>query len=1137
MPNYTPDQKRAIDARGTHLLLAAAAGSGKTFTLVERILALLSEGADVDSMLIITFTRAAAADMKAKLMAKMAERAEGDETLQGQLRRVETANIQTIDSFCAEVVRGHFEAADADPLFRVPDDAEHRQIMAKALEQALEAAYEADSEDLKALHFGRGVKGVGQLTTAVYRFAQNRPDPDEWLRRALLALPLSDGRIWLDELALWAQRSLWTQYKRAEYALSLCQRDAGPLAYRDAILSDMSLIEAALGEEGYEDVAPAVMRIAWAKLGAVKKADAVDEALQERVKKLRDEWKKEVKALQQALGGLDEQLLDMRSNQPAMRALYGLVSAFSEALSAAMADRGLMSFGDVAHAALRALREPGVRDNLRRRFSHIFVDEYQDVTDMQQALIDCVSRGDNVFMVGDVKQSIYRFRQAEPGLFIDVHRRFSRGDGGQLIPLSKNFRSRPSVLGFVNAVFERAMSGPGSEIEYDADARLYPGQSFEGEDPPVELHIAVKEAAFSDDDEPDELAELQDAEREGLLIARRIQEIKAEWPEYRFRDFAVMLRSRTGMAALERTLADAGVPVYADMNKGYLGAVEVQVARALLQVIENRRRDAELLAVLHSPIGKLNSVELATLRARHRAGSYRDAMLDYLDAFDDDIATKLGNLEDKLDGWRALSRALPLPELVDVALTESGYYMHVGRGPGGAQRQANLDLLRTYAAEYEAAEGGGLTGFLRYVGQIERTGDDMSAAHALGEGDDVVQLMTIHKSKGLEYPVVIGAMLGKALKRGDKIGEVSLHRDLGCGLALNDMELGSRRRTLAQRAIAEKSAIEQLNEEMRVLYVLLTRAVDRLVLVGTVKSISAAETAWRIEGAEPKCYLDALAPLVLGAEGGEALLSRGAADVDVGGARVCARIVRAGLPQVRDVQDEDQGDVVPSDDDMRRALFQLSWRYPHEGDVLRPLKLTVSGLTRDVAGPLARPAVNRRPKFLSGDGLTNTERGTLTHQALMGLLLAPLRGLHGAPLLEALQGQLDALLAQGRLMAPLEPGVLQRFLEGPVGQRMLAAEEVRREWPFVLRMPIREALGEDSQGSALVQGVIDCCFVEDGQWVLLDYKTDRAEDVEALLARYRPQLTLYAAALARITGRPVKQRLLCLLRSGVAVEG
>lgn len=1151
---FTDAQKRAIEAGTGNLLLSAAAGSGKTHTLVARILQLLDMGANVDEMLIITFTRAAAAEMRQRLIRELSERGEANPRLLNQLRRAEYASIETIDAFCSEVVKSHFEAADADPQFRVADKTELRQLAQKALDAALEECYKETSDGLRALHFGRGVKQVSELVLTLYAFAENRPDPLPWLCQALTEMPTTAPALWFEELRKAVARELPELLSQANHILDLCNQHDGPAYYTPAVQDDIRLL-CTMREADYDQL-QSLIKTRKHKTLARKPKDLTsrEELFREQVVELRKKLKRRLDSLGK-LPRREDALSDLVQNQPALEQLYQLTLSFARHFDAGKAEKSVFSFSDIAHRALRALSDPEVAASVRRRFSHVFVDEYQDVSELQEALLQKVVREDNAFFVGDVKQSIYRFRQADPSLFLEKYARYGRGKDGELIPLSQNFRSRAGVLEFTNAVFERVMAGESAEVQYDRNQRLVPGMAFEGEDPPVELLIISEPGknAPSEDlpdlREPEEEA-LNGTEREGALIAMRIREIMKneqyydakdrKWRAFRHSDFAVLLRSRTAMAEIEAQLTRAGLPVYADYNKGYLDALEVKMLLALLQLIENRRRDKELLIVLKSPIVGLTNTELAQIRAIHPSKSYRDACLAYM-ALSDALAQRLKAFETQLDRWRLLSRSLPLSMLIDTILRESRFYALAGAMPFGEMRQANLDLMLTYAAEFDETQGGALTGFLRYMKKAERSDDSMGVAHTLGEGDDVVLLITAHKSKGLEYPVVFAPQMARMISTSKKRGELLLHRSLGVGLALNDLALGSRRETLPWLAIRARLRHEELSEEMRILYVLMTRAIDRLVLIGTSKNFTADALNWTFMPQEipsPGRYLDALAAVVLSAPGGDALLNEsGEALVTCCGAKVLARHYPANtLPSLESMA----GDAPPAEpkDAIHKERIQnaLDWRYPYAEDVLLPLKLTASGLTRELIGPTASTELTRRPKFLSGAGLSATERGTLMHLALMHLRFEPLRPLSGDALRAELDEQLRSMLIKGQLFDMPDPSLICNFLTGDVGRRLLHAKRVEREWAFNLRLPLRDALALESEQTVLVQGVIDCCFLEEDEWILLDYKTDRAHDLDRLIEHYRPQLLLYARALSEITGKKVKQRLLCLLGLGREIE-
>jgi ATP-dependent helicase/nuclease subunit A len=1115
--NWTDDQRDAIFSRGQDLLLSAAAGSGKTTVLVERVLTLIGEGADIDQFLIVTFSRAAAADMRRKLTEELTDRAEGEARFAAQLEKAEHAAISTIHSFCADLLREHFESAGVDPQFRVLDAGELAQLEAQALSDAMEQAYAQGGSKLDALCFGRTAKHVGQLALDMHAFSLENPDPEAWLNAACHQLPLSDGALWLDELARAARRSLSDARAMTAYASALCDDPEGPSAYKPMLDEDLTALDAMIAAPDYASLEARVLAYAPPALKAIRKPKdgasqrweslkAQAQALRKGVKKLLDDVKKLLLPMERGLS-------DVRLLAPALGALGDIASLLGENLAQLKDERSALSYSDLEHKALHALKDERVAASLRARYRYVFVDEYQDVSGVQEAILRAVSPDDRLFMVGDVKQSIYRFRQADPSLFLEKYRLFGQGRGGKLVSLKQNFRSRPAILQLVNRVFEKIMTGADAEIDYDDAARLRPGAAFEGDDPPVEVHILEKP---DEDALPSGEAELSNAEREGAVIAARIADLVGS-PCYdarakrvrplEYRDFVVLVRTRAPIPAIERMLTRAGIPAYADIAGGYFDALEVELALCLIGAVDNRRRDLELISALRSPAGGLDTKDLAAIRRCHPSGSFRDAMLHKMQSTDA-LGETLRGFEAKLDRWRELSRVLPLGRLVDLILRESGYYVYAGGMPGGAGRQANLDLLCDYAEKYESAQGGSLSGFLNYVRKVRVSGDDMGTAHTLGEDDQVVRLMTVHKSKGLEFPVVLAAQMGRKFGAAPGRGELATHRALGAGLRLTDPALGSRRETLPRAAIEARLSLEDYNEEMRVLYVMLTRAIDRMILIGRVNARADAQTRFALcaqAGLRPASFLEAVAPAAQSMGDGCRILWTAAAADEPGPPPRAAE-----PPALQDAA-------------LRDAIL---WQYPHKERVMLPLKLTVSALAREVTGPRALPPMGKRPMFMSDDDPRALEYGTLTHNALMGMDLGKLRGLSRRARQAEVARQLAALRASGRLYGDVEPGLIARFFERPTGQRLLAAQRVEREWPFILRH-------DENDERLLVQGVIDCCFIEDGQWILLDYKTDRTRDLDALRDRYRPQIDWYARALHQITGIPVRQRLICLLRAGV----
>ncbi len=1117
---WTEEQRGAIDARGCNILLSAAAGSGKTTVLVARVLGLIEQGdTGIDRMLIVTFTRAASADMRAKLSEKLnARAAEGDERYRDQLLLLDRASITTLHGFCAEFLRNHFETAQVDPAFRVLDDAENRRIWDDALDDAIEEAYAENDADLIALDYGRGPRGVREMADGLMRALEERPDPEAWLSRAC-AMDDSMRVHWLHELMMDAQGRIDQAILLLNQALS----DPGCTQnYADAIEADLQNILPMRGCAEYDEMRCALSEF---KPTAARRRAKGDPEVAQAVKDMRDKAKKAIVGcaminlpLQQAFG-------DVRVLEAQLRRLGRIALRARQITDARKAEISGLSYADLERYALRALSDADAAAALRDQYDYIFVDEYQDTSDVQEALIGRIVRGDNLFMVGDVKQSIYRFRQAEPRLFLDKYDRYGRGDGGRLLNLTMNFRSDPAILDFVNRVFERAMHGGASEITYDAAARLNAGRGAADGD--VQIHILTD----ADGDDDDDAQDMKQCEREALYIASRIRARMQQDPALRYRDFAILTRVKAGvLGKMANVLMDQGIPAYADGTEGYFESMEISLALALLKLTANARSDVELIGALRSPVVGLSDADLAQIRIAQPDVPFVDACRAYAEG-DDAAARRLKAFLEMLDRWRLMCGNIDLGVLTRTILDESGFYDCAGAMVGGAQRQANLGRLVQNAATFDRNVSGSLTRFLRHTEKMRARGDG-DDAHVLGENDDVVRLMTAHKSKGLEFPVVFGAMLGRrfGVRRAQAF---TAHRDLGIGCKYCDPELQTRRITLPQIAIAAREDRESHAEEKRILYVLLTRAQRHLELVGSVRSKEKAEARWAALRDAPDAadnYLDVIMPAV--ADSGYAVNY-----VD----RVYApQRQEAGADPVQLLMDADR-----ADDDLMR---EIEWKYPNAEDK-QPLKLTVTGLLRSLQGPQEVDALVRRPAFMAESGargMTGAERGTAYHRAMELIDLDELRRMPEAGYEGAIHARIDAMVDCGR-MEPMQREAVSarsiaRFFKSDIGARLLRAEQVRREWSFNVLMRIGEALtpeeraSADQSGEILVQGTIDCCFIEDGGWVLLDYKTDRETDAAALTDRYGNQLRLYALALERITGLPVRCIVLYLLKSSEPVS-
>ena len=1022
--------------------------------------------------------------------------------------RLERAPITTLHAFCAEFLRENFESADVDPAFTILDEADARLLLDAALDDALEAGYETGGAALEKLDYGRGPSGVREAADALLKFLESRPEPEKWLAQALAG----DPKAWESEIVGAARRAI----EEALIGIRQAQMLEIPPHYEKALAADADALSEMLCEHGYERLRGLLSAFKLTTPRG-KNADYDPDAIEE-AKSLRDAAKRALADAVILTLPLEIARADSLDALEGAKALSEIARGAARRFDTAKSERGALTYADLERKALDALRDDRVADAARARYACVFVDEYQDTSDIQEAIVRRVSREGLLFLVGDVKQSIYRFRQAEPRLFLEKYAAFGRGEGGRLLPLTRNFRSSPAILAFVNAVFERLLTGGDSEITYDALAYLRPGDDLAKPGAPVEIHVV--EGAGED--------ELTGAEREGLLIAREIKRRMAEDSSLRFRDFAVLTRQGArAFTALLPMLISEGVPAYADGQEGYFDSLEVRVALSLLRLIDNFRRDEDLIACLTSCAVNLALEELAEIRLTRREGAYSDAVLECAKG-EGALTEKLRAFLSMLGSWRLRAGATSLDGLLRAVLDESGLYAYAGALPGGAQRQANLDLLIVRAGTYDRDVSGSLNRFLAFAEGMRARGAGDSA-HALGENDDVVRLMTIHHSKGLEFRVVFGARLAARTRTERAEDSILCHPKLGIGLMRFDPVLRSRRNTLSRAAIAERMNREGLAEELRVLYVLLTRAKDGLILTGCVRDLSRARLLWRAAAEHP-----ALAGSMLNMT----MSALGKSDL----ARFCVHPasdfsppdIASGRPEIT---------VDPDAFDPELAK-KYDWAYPHKGEERMPLKLTASGLLRGIDGPANLEPLAPRPLFMQEGGMTASERGTAAHRAMQLLDIRALDGLTGAKLHQEIKNQLDSFAnllfmtdAQRDAVSPL---MLARFLESPVGARLRAARDVRREINFNLILRASEALTDEesrgTDGEILVQGTIDLCFLEDGQWVLVDYKTSRADDLEAVKARYAMQLDLYQKALHRITGIPVKEKILCLIAQNLSIS-
>ncbi len=983
-PKWTPEQLQAITARGSNILVAAAAGSGKTATLVERVIRRLLDPVDpidVDELLIVTFTEAAATEMRERIGAalqKALEEQPENARLQRQLALLGRAAISTLHSFCLGLLRQYFYRLGLDPALQVMSDHEALLLRAEVLDEIFAERFEQEEPTgpfyqlVDRYGGGRDDQGLRRLVLDLYDDIQSLPWPERWLEEAVARFDLPEEAT-LESLPWWGplRRQIHLQLTLAADSLReaarQCRMPGGPVVYEDTLQEEADRVAAAAelaasDEATWEGVASAVWAIEFGRMPAVKKGEA-DEAHKARVQKLRDQAKKAVRALRDGYFKRSpaEWLADLRAVAPHMRTLADLVLAFGERFREAKAQQSAVDFHDLERFTLKLLLDPEappgelrpseVARELRRRYREILVDEYQDINAVQDAILTLVACDGtdgppNRFMVGDVKQSIYRFRHADPTLFLDKYRRYTPwkgqpaagADGGRIV-LGANFRSRAGVVDGTNFLFRQIMTASVGELDYDRDAELVcragfpplpgeegappgsgaepPGAASAGaavgrpSGPPIEVHLldrAVPDEPAGEDGAPNEeeaggeedpaaaeLADLTAMEREARLVARRIKQLVegtfdsgplvvwdrklAAYRRVQYRDIVILLRATTGRAnVFLEVLQQHGIPAYAQLSTGYFAATEVEVMISLLQVLDNPRQDIPLAAVLRSPIIGLSAADLARVRMAAPGGRYYDALVEAARAGQEDesgLRAVLAGFIRSLDRWRTAARRKPLSEVIWQIYQETGYLHYVAGMPGGAQRQANLLALYDRARQFDQFARQGLFRFLRFIERLREEEADMGAAPAIGEGEDVVRIMSIHKSKGLEFPVTIIAGMGTAFSKQDLQGDLLLHRKLGLGPHLVDPDLRVKYPTLAFHAVRESVRLSALAEELRVLYVALTRARERLILVGTSRDLARSCERWAtavgVQGwplpdtllASVDCYLDWLGPALM----------------------------------------------------------------------------------------------------------------------------------------------------------------------------------------------------------------------------------------------------------------------------------
>ncbi len=1261
--SWTTEQQQVIDLRNRNILVSAAAGSGKTAVLVERIVKIITDKnhpVDIDHLLIVTFTNAAAAEMRERIgnaIEKALDEQPGDEHLLRQLTLIHNAQITTIDSFCLYVVRNHFHEIDLEPNFRIGDEGElkllREDVLGKVLEQNYEEPSEAFSNFVEGYASGRTDAALNEMILQLYEFSRSYPWPEKWLDSFVGIYRIEnreelDRAEWLAPLTQNIRFVLKDCEQLLKQALAVTQQDDGPDMYEKAVRSDLEKYESLSKLTSFCELSGALSDIKYDRLASSRGFEGDPDKL-ELVKSLREQAKDVVKKLcKQYFFCSPEMMIEqLERTEPMLEEVVRLTKQFADEFAAAKRRKNLVDFHDVEHFALQILvdeeteKAKKTAEEFRDTFEEIMIDEYQDSNEVQETLLRSISREErgenNIFMVGDVKQSIYRFRLARPELFMKKYDSYSLEESTtQRIDLHKNFRSREEVLTCTNDIFYKIMARSLGNVEYDAEAALYPGASYPAM--PVQENPVGEKAAEDEKvsgkqingftpeillaDSNDELledTELSDKKTlEAKIVAEEIRHLMKTQPvtdkatgelrAARYSDIVILLRSLSGWAdSLVEVLNGNGIPAHTVSSTGYFSTVEVQTVLSMLRLLDNPRQDIPMAAVLRSPMAGLTDEELAVLRLEDGSVPFHEAVLELAEGLyeedgqkeisdseadseadqkqgrnadgkkEDDIETtahrKLLKFYKKYRQLRQLVPDTPIHELIEIILRETGYGHYVAAMPAGSRRTANLNMLLEKAAAYEKTSYKGLFHFVRYIDELQKYDVDFGEADMVGENEDVVRIMSIHKSKGLEFPIVIVSGMGKNFNKQDTRSKMVLHPELGIGLDYMDGKKRIKSPTIAKKAIAKQIELENLGEELRVLYVALTRAKEKLILTGTLK-----DAAEKLEFYRQQANLSKAAdrPLsYLTREGASGYLDWILPAVLSYGDKYPVRIVEAAelvLDEVENQLEQNEnlteriGEIKAADPQLVGQLKQrFSQRYPYQTDILRKNKYSVSELKHramrerfeaeqeeTVPAFLEEPVTPTIPLFIQREESVEQEtpnrgalRGTAVHRVMECYDFASEKSVHE---------QMEAMEKEEKITADMRALVKEQivadFVSSETGRRMALAQRggaLYREKPFVMGFTeeelenygfgvgsntdscenIYEKTDSDQEKEeqkkvrheedlTLIQGIIDVFWIEKDGIVLLDYKTDRVQQAKELIDRYTTQLKLYADALERV---------------------
>lgn len=1266
-PKWTKEQLEVIESRECNLLVAAAAGSGKTAVLVERIIQMITSREnpiDIDKLLVVTFTNAAASEMRERIgdaIGKALDENPENKHLQNQLVLLNKSSITTIHSFCLDVIKSNFHRINLDPNFRIGDQTECAILKQEAIEEVFEDLYEERDEgflNLVESYAERGGdKEVQDIILGIYSFAMASPEPKKWLidsaerfnidenfdfSQSIWARAILDTvKIEINGLCLNMERAL----KEVE-SIEELETFAEKLSVEYKKIADISQACNKSWDEAYKKMASMSFENYVKGVKRISKdAPSYIKESKEKAKTIRDKTKKSLESIVSATFNKDNDSIreEIKYLYNIVKPISSVVLRFEEEYSNKKREKGIIDFNDIEHFALNILTDVDEKGNIvpsdiavgyRNKFYEIFIDEYQDSNLVQEVLLKAVANTEtpNRFMVGDVKQSIYRFRQAKPELFLQKYNNYNdkKGSSHRKIMLYKNFRSREEVVDAVNYIFENIMNENIGEIEYTEKERLNLGANFNVDTDEksiiggaTEIHLIQKDNKLDDDiindkddrinnkeDEIEEEEKLDNIQLEARMVGNIIKDLMKVDEDgkiqkvydkgidgYRpveFRDIVILLRATSAWAPVfADELMNMDIPTYADVGVGYFDTIEIKTILSLLQIIDNPMQDIPLISVLKSPIFGFTPEDLIDIRVQSKDKIFYEVLkstAEY-DGFTDsqnenesefipseECINKSKDFLIKLKEFKEKSMYMSTDEFIWYLYTRTGYYAYVGALPGGSQRQANLKVLFERAKQFEETSLKGIFNFVNFIEKLKKSSSDMGSAKTLGENANVVRIMSIHKSKGLEFPVVICSAMGKNFNTQDFKKSILYHHNLGYGPQFVDYERRISFPSIAKEALKSKINIENLSEEMRVLYVAFTRAKEKLIITGSTRNIQDSIKRWsngiesldtisQYEILKGKNFLDWIMPCVLRHRDLSNLLEEVGLDAVFNvehNSKWYGKLWNKNDILVEKKSDEEKESIEeilekidvnnPDSDYYGEIEEKLNYIYPYEFSTRKPATISVTEIKK-IQNNYEEELINtifeqkvilKKPLFIQNEEerekISGTERGTIVH------LVMEVLDLKNVSSVNDIKSQIRGFVSKGiiteKQASIVNPYKIYKFFASNIGKRMLNAEIINREKSIYAQVNMKDIyiyeklINNDDKKlydneSVMLRGIVDAYFEEDNQIVLVDYKTDfvNEENINQIIEKYKKQLDLYADIIETLTGKSVKEK--CIYLFGV----